>query len=86
LSSHGYAKNQICLWKYPSMAKVKELEGHTSRVLHMATSPDGSTVVSAAGDETLRFWEVFCAPSKASVGGSCGGKMTSKMSWTSQIR
>ena len=62
LSSHGYAKNQLCLWKYPSMAKMAELNGHTARVLHMAASPDGSTVVSAAADETLRFWNVFGEP------------------------
>jgi len=87
LSSHGYARNQICLWKYPSMAKVKELEGHTSRVLHMATSPDGSTVVSGAGDETLRFWEVFCPPSKSKPSEMYGsGGMPSKIKWTSQIR
>jgi cell division cycle protein 20 (cofactor of APC complex) len=46
------------------MAKVKELEGHASRVLHLAVSPDGGTVVSAAADETLRFWEVFAPPGK----------------------
>jgi len=87
LSSHGYARNQICLWKYPSMAKIKELEGHTSRVLHLATSPDGSTVVSAAGDETLRFWEVFCPPSKSKTSEMYGGGgMPSKIKWTSQIR
>lgn len=22
LSSHGYSKNQLCLWKYPSLIKV----------------------------------------------------------------
>ena len=22
LSSHGFSQNQLCLWKYPSMAKV----------------------------------------------------------------
>lgn len=22
LSSHGYSKNQLCLWKYPSLVKV----------------------------------------------------------------
>lgn len=59
LSSHGYSENQLCLWKYPSMVKAKELTGHTSRVLHLAQSPDGTTIVSAAADETLRFWNVF---------------------------
>mmetsp|Transcript_3151 Transcript_3151/g.7394 ORF Transcript_3151/g.7394 Transcript_3151/m.7394 type:complete len:505 (+) Transcript_3151:199-1713(+) len=89
LSSHGFARNQLCLWKYPSMAKIKEFEGHTSRVLHMCVSPDGSTVVSAAGDETLRFWEIFAAPSKkhqSSSHHSTSGNGSSKLSWTSQIR
>jgi len=63
LSSHGYARNQLCLWKYPSMAKIKEFERHTSRVLHMAVSPDGGTVLSAAADETLCFWDIFAPPS-----------------------
>lgn len=64
LSSHGYAENQLCLWKYPTMVKTKELKGHTARVLHMATSPDGSMVVSGAADETLRFWNVFASDAK----------------------
>lgn len=41
------------------MKKIAELRGHTSRVLHLALSPDGTTVASAAADETLRFWKVF---------------------------
>ena len=47
------------------MVKVAEFTGHTSRVLHMAQSPDGTTVVSAAADETLRFWRVFAEASVA---------------------
>ena len=43
------------------MAKVAELTGHSSRVLHLAMSPDGSTVVSAAADETLRLWKCFAS-------------------------
>lgn len=62
LSSHGFSRFQLSLWKYPTMAKIKDLEGHQSRVLHMATSSDGCTVVSAAADETLRFWDVFAPP------------------------
>ncbi|CAN4089409.1 unnamed protein product [Withania somnifera] len=65
LSSHGFTQNQLTLWKYPSMVKVAELTGHTSRVLFMAQSPDGCTVASAAGDETLRFWNVFGTPEVA---------------------
>jgi len=59
LSSHGFSQNQLTLWKYPSMVRVQDLTGHTQRVLHMAQSPDGTTVVSAAADESLRFWRVF---------------------------
>ena len=35
------------------------MSGHTSRVLHLSQSPDGTTVCSAAADETLRFWKCF---------------------------
>jgi len=59
VSSHGFTKNQICVWKYPSMTKLAELTGHTQRVMHMAMSPDGTTVCSASADETLRFWRIF---------------------------
>nr|GMD70308.1 cell division cycle 20.2, cofactor of APC complex-like [Ipomoea batatas] len=65
LSSHGFTQNQLTLWKYPSLVKMAELTGHTSRVLFMAQSPDGCTVASAAGDETLRFWNVFGTPEVA---------------------
>jgi cell division cycle 20-like protein 1, cofactor of APC complex len=44
------------------MAKLATLTGHSYRVLYLAMSPDGSTIVTGAGDETLRFWNIF--PSK----------------------
>ncbi|XP_031636529.1 cell division cycle protein 20 homolog isoform X3 [Contarinia nasturtii] len=59
ISAHGFANNQLTIWKYPSMQKQCELTGHTARVLQMAMSPDGSTVMSAAADETLRLWNCF---------------------------
>ncbi|KAL9649813.1 hypothetical protein ABK040_009626 [Willaertia magna] len=62
ISSHGFQQNQLCVWKYPSLVKIAELTGHTNRVFHMAQSPDGTTIVSGAGDETLRFWKVFSPP------------------------
>ena len=41
------------------MSKVATLTGHTSRVLYLAMSPEGNQIVTGAGDETLRFWNLF---------------------------
>lgn len=59
VSSHGFSQNQLSVWKYPSLVKIADLNGHEQRILCTTMSPDGKTIVSAAGDETLRFWNVF---------------------------
>lgn len=76
-SSHGFSENQLILWKYPTMTKIQEFTGHTSRVLHMEQSPDGATVVSAAADETMRFWDVFGSPSLSGSSSASGGYSSS---------
>jgi len=80
-SSHGFSENQLILWKYPTMTKIQEFKGHTARVLHMDQSPNGGCVVSAAADETLRFWDVFGSPpserkgNNLAMGNFCGSPM-----------
>lgn len=63
VSTHGFSstapQNQICIWRYSDMSMVASLTGHTHRVLYLAMSPDGETIVTGAGDETLRFWNAF---------------------------
>jgi len=59
VSTHGYSQHQILVWKYPSLQQVVCLTGHHCRVLYLAMSPDGQSIVTGAGDETLRFWNVF---------------------------
>lgn len=59
VSTHGYSRNQIVIWKYNTMQQIASLTGHTYRVLYLSMSPDGQTIVTGAGDETLRFWNVF---------------------------
>ena len=64
------------------MTKVATLTGHTYRVLYLGMSPDGQSVVTGAGDETLRFWNVF--PSNRSKGSSLSS--TLGFSTTTEIR
>lgn len=66
VSTHGYSQNQIIVWKYPQMTPLATLTGHSYRVLYLASSPDGQTIVTGAGDETLRFWNVFPPKTKGS--------------------
>lgn len=64
VSSHGFSDNQLCLWKLTAgdnLLKLKEFRGHTARVLHMAKSPDGKSIITAGADETLRFWDIFAS-------------------------
>lgn len=49
VSTHGYSQNQIIVWKHPTMTKLATLTGHTLRVLYLAVSPDGQTIVTGAG-------------------------------------
>ncbi|XP_037644115.1 cell division cycle protein 20 homolog isoform X1 [Sebastes umbrosus] len=59
VSAHGYAHNNVVIWKYPALTRVAELNGHEDRVLSLILSPDGSTVATVAGDETIRMWKSF---------------------------
>ena len=63
LSTHGFSEHNLALWSYPTGRCLGTLDGHSQRVLFQALGPDGSTVVTGSGDETLRFWSVFRRPS-----------------------
>lgn len=78
VSTHGYSQNQIVVWKYPSMSQVASLTGHTFRVLYLAMSPNGETIVTGAGDETLRFWKCFGKRDRDGVGGDSAGTKIEK--------
>jgi hypothetical protein len=46
----------------PGMTKLKDFKGHTVCVLHMAASPGGATVVTAAADVRPPQMLRFCRP------------------------
>jgi len=61
VSTHGYSQNQIIVWKHPTMTKLATLTGHTLRVLYLAVSPDGQTIVTGAG-QPLSFSNLNFSP------------------------
>lgn len=46
VSAHGYAHNNAVVWKYPSLRKAAELNGHDDRVRSLTLSPDCSDIPS----------------------------------------
>uniref|UniRef100_A0A5K3F940 WD_REPEATS_REGION domain-containing protein n=1 Tax=Mesocestoides corti TaxID=53468 RepID=A0A5K3F940_MESCO len=57
ITSHG--NGSLCIWKYPSIQKVKNLAEHQDRVLSIVASPDREMVASCSADETIRIWHCF---------------------------
>lgn len=58
VTTHGFSNNEINIWQVDGIRKIATLSGHTSRVLYLSVSPDGENIVTGAGDETLRFWDL----------------------------
>ncbi|CAG2250377.1 CDC20 [Mytilus edulis] len=85
ISGHGYSQNQLTIWKYPIMNRIMDLTGHTARVLCLTMSPDGTTVASAAADETIRLWKCFAVDKGKKETTSKPVKETSKL-WQHPVK
>jgi cell division cycle 20, cofactor of APC complex len=59
ISTHGYAENDIRVWKFCSMRVVGKMSGHEDRVLYSALSPGGGLLATCAADENLNLWMLF---------------------------
>ncbi|AAS53365.2 AFL007Cp [Eremothecium gossypii ATCC 10895] len=77
VTSHGYSKFNLTLWDCPTLEPLAVLKGHSFRVLHLTLSTDGTTIVSGAGDETLRYWKLF---GKSKFGNQSDSVLTSAFS------
>lgn len=58
ITSHGFTHNDINTWSLKNFDNTTNFRGHQSRVLYMALNRQGNILVSGAGDETLRFWDL----------------------------
>ncbi|CAI5966723.1 unnamed protein product [Closterium sp. NIES-65] len=80
VSAHGYHganKNQLIVWKYPSLVPLARLKGHEERVVSTAQAPEGDIIASLSADESLRIWRAF-NPITAAAGTARTGSGTIK--------
>ena len=59
ITTHGFKNNYIHVWDSNKMDIKATLKGHKQRVIYMGLGPDSKKIVTGAGDETIRFWDVF---------------------------
>jgi WD40 repeat protein len=59
VSSHGYSQNHIGLWKGTDLSPISQFYQHKKRVLYMCASPDGSTIATAAAEDSFQVWKMF---------------------------
>jgi WD40 repeat protein len=66
LVAAGNNLGQILLWELPAKVEkgeatpkpVARLDAHTNVISHLASSPDGKTLISASYDHTIRYWDI----------------------------
>lgn len=59
ITTHGQPEFEMSIRKFPELNKLIDLTSHSMRALYTSISPDGTTIVTAAADERLVFWNIF---------------------------
>lgn len=74
VSAQGYPDNNLIIWDWKSGERVAIIQAHTSRVLHLAASPDREHVATASPDGTLKIWRVHTEERDESADKELGSK------------
>lgn len=69
VSAHGYSTNQLSIWNADGLTEKHTFHPHNNRVLFMCPSPDGSSIMTAAPQDSFQIWRLF--PGRKSSFSSC---------------
>lgn len=60
ITTHGYSLNQVSIWNWDgqTVTKNSSFNGHSFRVLFLASNPSRDKIATAAGDEVLKIWGI----------------------------
>jgi len=73
----GEHKGSIRLWSYPSLKPAAQFAGPEGRIVSLRFSPvDPALLVSASGDDAIRFWDVSRATPKRVIMRAQSGLLT----------
>lgn len=61
-SGAGHVESAIRLWEAHTGRAIGRLDGHRTWVSSLGFWPDGNTLVSGSGDQTLRLWDLNSMP------------------------
>jgi serine/threonine protein kinase/WD40 repeat protein len=57
-SGPGMVESAIRLWSVPAVREIGRLESHRSAIHGLVFWPDGKTLASASGDQTICLWDI----------------------------
>ena len=63
ISTHGYSKNEICIWKYDTMERIACFPAHMKRVIYSTISPCAKYLLTGAADESIKMWDLTSSSS-----------------------
>ncbi|CAD8214948.1 unnamed protein product [Paramecium pentaurelia] len=85
-----------CKWKNIKVHELNKLDGHSNCVNSACISPDGNTLASGSGDQSILLWDVKTEQQKAKLDGhsdcinsvcfSPDGNIFASSSWDNSIR